>query len=240
MIRTELTRIAGRRGLFLTSVALGIVASTALAVYALLHGDPWGGTDLLDALMATSVVPTVTCVLIGALAGSYDASQGTLRYLVMTGVSRGRLFVNRIAGTVIAIFLVCLPALAIGLAAAIVIDHPAGADPTVGDLAGSSWGYVSQPLTYGLIAVSIGSLLRSNAAAIGVCLGLLLGATAISAVVAAEFGNEAAGYLLPDAAMAVGSLSAGSIPLAAAGAVLVAWLAAFALPSAVRFVRSEY
>jgi len=240
MIQSEIIRIAGRRGLFVTSLALGIVASTALAVSAFLRGDPQGGTDLLDALMATSLVPTFGCVLIGALAGSYDASQGTLRYLVMTGVPRGRLFVSRIVGTAIAIVLVCLPALAIGLAAALVIEHPATADPRAGDLAGSVWGYVSQPLIYGLIAVAVGSLLRSNGAAVGVCLGLLLGATAVSAVVAAELGDGVAGYLLPNAATAVGSLEGGSVPLAGAGAALVAWLAVFVLPSALRFVRSEY
>ena len=240
MIRSEIIRIAGRRGLFVTSLALGIVASTALAVSALLRGDPRGGTDLLDALMATSVVPTFGCVLIGALAGSYDASQGTLRYLVMTGVPRGRLFLNRVTGTAIAMVLVCLRALAMesrdGAPRRRTRPQPTRRRAISQD---GAWGYVSQPLIYGLIAVAVGSLLRSNGAAVAVCLGLLLGATVVSAVVAAELGDGVAGNLLPNAATAVGSLAGGSVPLVGAGAALVAWLAAF-VSGRGPLLRSEY
>ena len=40
-------------------------------------------------------------VLVGALAGSYDTAQGTMRYLVMTGVPRRRLYATRVLGTAI-------------------------------------------------------------------------------------------------------------------------------------------
>ena len=49
-------------------------------------------------------------VLVGALAGSYDTAQGTMRYLVMTGVPRRRLYLTRVLGTAIATIICCAPA----------------------------------------------------------------------------------------------------------------------------------
>ena len=48
-----------------------------------------GGTELLDAMDPISPSATLMAVLVGALAGSYDTAQGTMRYLVMTGVRAG-------------------------------------------------------------------------------------------------------------------------------------------------------
>ena len=53
-----------------------------------------GGTELLDAADPMSIPATLMAVLVGALAGSYDTSQGTMRYLVMTGVPRRRLYAH--------------------------------------------------------------------------------------------------------------------------------------------------
>ena len=78
---------------------------------------------MLDAMGPISLVATIMSVLVGALAGSYDTAQGTMRYLVMTGVPRRRLYATRAAGVAIATILSCLPAIVLGIAAAFLCDH---------------------------------------------------------------------------------------------------------------------
>ena len=89
------------------------------------------------------------------------------------------------------------------------------------------WAYLVNPLVYGLVSVGVGSLLRSNGAAIGVSLGFALGGGVITGLVNAYVSETPRGYLLPAATAIVASLDRDSdISLAAAFVAVVAWLAA--------------
>ena len=99
-----------------------------------------GGTRLLDAMGPISLVATLMAVLVGALAGSYDTAQGTMRYLVMTGVPRRRLYATRVLGMAIATIICCLPAIALGIVAAYACRHSEFNDPTLSSVLGADLG----------------------------------------------------------------------------------------------------
>lgn len=238
MIASEVLRIVRRRGSYLSAVLLGLAIMVAVVVYRAFRDRPDdGGTSLLDVLGGVGAIATITAVIVGALAGSYDTANGTMRYLVMTGVPRVRLLANRLAGTLIAVALACVPAIVVGIAGAIALPHSEAA--TVRDHAAAVWGYASPALIYAAVSVLVGSLLRSNGASIAVSLGLFLGGSIISALVATKVSATAGALLLPDAAGAVASLDRSAIPLAASFAVVVAWLAALAVAAAWRVSREE-
>ena len=111
MIASEVLRIVRRRGSYLSAVLLGLAIMVAVVVYRAFRDRPDdGGTSLLDVLGGVGAIATITAVIVGALAGSYDTANGTMRYLVMTGVPRVRLLANRLAGTLIAVALTALAA----------------------------------------------------------------------------------------------------------------------------------
>lgn len=241
MIGSELMRIARRRGLFLTAIVLGAApVAFALAYYLVWDDGPADAGDLLDTIGVLALVPTVMAVLLGALAGSYDTANGIMRYLVMTGVPRLRLYVDRVVGTLLAVLVVNVPAALLLVAGLYALPAPASGAPGAGDVLGAIWELVAQPLVFAIVAVAVGSLLRSNGAAIGVGLVLLLGSTILTAIVETQVSETAAELLLSPAALAVASLDGGRIPLLASAGVLVAWLAAFLALGALRTVRDEY
>ena len=91
MLRTELLRIMRRRGSYWTACLLGLAAVATMIVVRLSQNAEPGGTDLLDAMDPISTPALLMAVIVAALAGSYDVAQGTMRYLVMTGVPRSRI-----------------------------------------------------------------------------------------------------------------------------------------------------
>jgi hypothetical protein len=91
------------------------------------------------------------------------------------------------------------------------------------------------------VSVAVGSLLRSNGAAIGVSLGFALGGGVITGLVNAYVSKTLSGYLLTAAAPIVASLDRhAEIPLAAAFAALAAWLALFVGAGLWRTLHDEY
>ena len=110
MLASEIRRIVGRRGSFWSAVFVGFATVVIVIIVRLTQSGDAGGTELLDAADPMSIPATLMAVLVGALAGSYDTSQGTMRYLVMTGVPRRRLYGTRVLGTAIATILCCVPA----------------------------------------------------------------------------------------------------------------------------------
>ena len=166
-----------------------------------------GGTELLDAMDPISIVATLMAVLVGALAGSYDTAQGTMRYLVMTGVPRRRLYAHARARH--------------GDRDRALLragDRPrdrrrlrpaATARPTIrrfSAVVGAVWAYLVNPLVFGLVSMAVGSLLHSNGAAIGVSLGFSLGGGILTGARRAYVSETLAGYLLPAATDIVAQL----------------------------------
>ena len=241
MLASEVRRIVGRRGSFWSALLIGFGAVALLIAVRLTGKEDPGGTLMLDAMGPISLVATIMSVLVGALAGSYDTAQGTMRYLVMTGVPRRRLYANRVAGMVIATLIACAPAVVLGIAAAHVCRHGPLRDPSFTDDLGAVWAYVALPIVFGLVSLGVGSLLRSNGAAIGVSLGFALGGTVLTGLAANFVSETLAGYLLPAATPVVASLQGDDhISLGAAFVSVAVWLAAFLALGLLRTLRDEY
>jgi ABC-type transport system involved in multi-copper enzyme maturation permease subunit len=241
MLASEVRRIVGRRGSFWSALLIGFGAVVLLISIRLTGKEDPGGTPMLDAMGPISIVATIMSVLVGALAGSYDTAQGTMRYLVMTGVPRRRLYANRVAGMVIATLIACAPAVVLGIAAAYVCRHGSLADPTFTDDLGAVWAYVALPIVFGLVSLGVGSMLRSNGAAIGVALGFALGGTVLTGLAANFISETLASYLLPAATPVVASLQGNDqISLGAAFVSVAVWLAAFLAVGLLRTLRDEY
>jgi ABC-type transport system involved in multi-copper enzyme maturation permease subunit len=241
MLAAEVRRIVGRKGSFWSALLLGLGAVITMIIIRLTQSGDAGGTELLDAMDPISTVALLMAVLVGALAGSYDTAQGTMRYLVMTGVPRRRLYATRVLGTAIATILCCLPAIVLAIVAAYVCDHSSFNDPTLRADLGGAWAYLANPLVFALVSVAVGSLLRSNGAAIGVSLGFALGGGILTGVISAYVSETLAGYLLPAATDIVAQVDRhGDISLAAAAAALVVWLVAFVGAGLWRTLHDEY
>ena len=104
-------------------------------------------------------------------------------------------------------------------------------EPTLRSVAGAIWAYLVNPVVYGLVSVAVGSLLRSNGAAIGVSLGFAFGGGILTGVIGNFISETLASYLLPAAAPIVASLDRNAdISLAAAFAALAVWLVASSAP----------
>ena len=91
------------------------------------------------------------------------------------------------------------------------------------------------------MSVGVGSLLRSNGAAIGVSLGFAFGGGLLTGVVGNYISETAASYLLPAAAPIVASLDRhADIPLSLAFAAVAVWLIAIVGAGMWRTLLDEY
>lgn len=241
MLATEIRRIVGRRGSYWTAILLGLATVVTVIIVRLSQSGDAGGTEFLDAADPMSLPATLMAVLVGALAGSYDTAQGTMRYLVMTGVPRWRLYVTRVLGTAIATVICCVPAVVLMIVGAYAFRHSSFNDPTVSSDVGAVWAYVANPLVFGLVSVAVGSLLHSNGAAIGISLGFSLGGAIITGLIANYLSETVADYLLPAATDIAAQIDHHQhIPVAAAFAAIVVWLVAFLGAGLWRVLRDEY
>ncbi|MBA2294590.1 MAG: hypothetical protein H0W16_05610 [Actinobacteria bacterium] len=246
MIRSTLRTITGRRGSF-RGGGLVILAGIFLVIVVLLvvnelrpvRNPSIGGQPMLDGVGGVVwALGIVIGILVGALAGSYDVAQGTMRYLVLTGVGRVRLYAARTIALVAAIGLLLLPALAIGIVAVLVLPSDPNDEVTAGELADVVWTAVVWPLVFALIAMGIGSVLRSNGVAIAISLLFAFAASPLLTLL--EAWNETIGdlMLLPALDRVTGGGSSLAIPVAALavfGWVAVPWLLGLA-----RHLRDEY
>jgi ABC-type transport system involved in multi-copper enzyme maturation permease subunit len=241
MLAAEVRRIVGRRGSYWSALLIGFGAVVLMIIIRLTQSGDAGGSELLDAMGPISLVATLMAVLVGALAGSYDTAQGTMRYLVMTGVPRRRLYATRVLGMAVATVICCLPAIVLGIVAAYSCRHSEFNDPTLSADLGAIWAYLADPIVFGLVSVGVGSLLHSNGAAIGVSLAFALGGGVITGLVGNYISESAASYLLPAATPIMASLDRhAEIPLAAAFAAVAAWLALLLGAGLLRTLRDEY
>jgi ABC-type transport system involved in multi-copper enzyme maturation permease subunit len=246
MILATLRTILGRRGSFIGSLgtALGAVILTIVIVYIVHQRNPTeyasaGGAPLLDAVTAVLVlVGVVVAIVLGALAGSYDVSQGTMRYLLLAGPSRWSIYLSRTVAVLIASWLVLLPALVVGLAACVVLPTAAQDEMTAASVGSSVWNVLLLAGTYALISMGIGSLLRANGAAIAIALVINIGVTPAIGLLSAW--SETLGDLaLPHVLSELGGTDTG-LPIAAAVVAFVVWLALFLGAGWWRVSRDEY
>jgi ABC-type transport system involved in multi-copper enzyme maturation permease subunit len=246
MIGATAWTIAGRKGSFLGGAAISLLVVVAAAVArAIVNArDPdthpsVGGAVFLEAAGGLVFFASILVgVLMGALAGSYDTSQGTMRYLVMTGASRAGIFASRAAALVASVYLAVLPAVVLMLALAFLLPRTAGEALSAHDVLAGLWSIALFAGVYALVSLGIGSLLRSNGAAIAVALVINF-ALAPLIVLLAAWSETAASLTLPVVlATLVGDDTEIGIPVAAAA--LAGWLALFLGAGWARVARDEY
>ncbi len=238
LVGYELRRIVGRSGSFFgaMAVALAIALLTAgLAPEEAQTGAVWASVIGVPLVFGATVV--------SALEGSYDMSQGTMRYLVLTGVPRWRLVAIRVPAVLLAILLIALPSVLVGLAAM------ASAGEEAGEIARGLGSGLTVALSWGLVAMAVGTLLQSNGAGIAVALVLYLAANVITAIVRSEVSEQVGDYLLPNVVSTVarfGGEVADTVPdptglsFVSALVALVIWLVAIVALAAARVERDEY
>lgn len=246
MIAASLRAITGRRGSFRGGgivILLGVllVVAVLLVVNELRPGrnPSIGGQPMLDGVGGVVwALGIVVAILVGSLAGSYDVAQGTMRYLLLTGVGRVRLYAGRTVALVAAIALLLVPALAIGTFAVFVLPSADRDDVSARELADVVWTSVLWPLVFGLIAMGIGSLLRSNGPAIAISLLFAFAASPLLTLVGAWKETVGDLMLLPALDRIAGGESSVSIPVAAVA--VLAWVALPWVLGLARHVRDEY
>jgi hypothetical protein len=245
--RALLRTIVGRKGSFLgtAGVTLGavvIVAVVLIVVHALRPGrnPSIGGQPMLDGVAgAVWLLGGVGAIVIGALAGSYDVAQGTMRYLVLTGMHRVGLYAARTAALVAAVILALAPALLVGTLLVVALPSEAADDVKPSELADVLWTCLLWPVVFALIAMGIGSLLRSNGAAVAIALFFAFAATPLLGLVSLASRTLGDLMLLPALDRVTGGDDS-SVSVAAAAVAVVVWVLAFWSAGAIRIQRDEY
>ena len=246
MTRALLRTIVGRKGSFLgttgvTFAAVLIVAVALVIVHTLRPGrnPSIGGQPMLDGVSgAVWLLGGVGAIVIGALAGSYDVAQGTMRYLVLTGVRRVAMYAARTVALVVAVLLALAPALAVGIAFVYILPSEAEANVKPSELGDVVWTCLLWPTVFAVIAMGIGSLLRSNGAAVAISLFFAFAAAPLLGLVSAASDTLGDLMLLPALDRVTGADE--GAPLAAAALAVVAWVGVFWSAGAVRITRDEY
>jgi len=236
----------GRRGSFWGGSGTVLVVTLIVVIVVwIVHihdraGHPSiGGQGMLDATSSVLViVGVVVSILIGALAGSYDVAQGTMRYLMMTGASRFGIYVTRIVATVLTVWLALTPAALLAVLATFLLPYTAGDGISGSAVASFLWAVVLGSAVFALISMAVGSLLRSNGAAIAVALVINVAMTPLLALLRA-WNQTVADLTLPLAFIRLtGGDTSVSIPVAAVSLAL--WMGTFLTIGFARIYRDEY
>jgi ABC-2 family transporter len=244
--RALLRTIVGRKGSFLgtAGVAFGaviVVAVVLVVVHTLRPGrnPSIGGQPMLDGVSgAVWLLGGVGAIVLGALAGSYDVAQGTMRYLVLTGVRRLALYASRTVALLLAVLLALSPALLLGLVLVFALPSKPEANVTASEVGDAVWTCLLWPTVFAVIAMGIGSLLRSNGAAVAISLFFAFAAAPLLGLVHAASPTLGDLMLLPALDRVTGADE--GAPLVAAAIAVLVWVAAFWSAGAVRIARDEY
>jgi ABC-type transport system involved in multi-copper enzyme maturation permease subunit len=246
VIRATMRTIIGRKGSFYGG-ALVLLAGVliAIAVVIVVHelrpgrNPSMGGRNLLDATGGVAfLVGTVVAILIGALAGSYDAAQGTMRYLVMTGARRGQIYAVRTFALVLSVWLALLPSVLLGSLAALLLPQEAEDKIGLREIGALLWSMGLLFAVFALISMGIGAVLRSNGAAIAISLVFALGFTPLLALID-SVSHTVGDLMLPNLIdRLTGGDDGAPIPVAAVG--LVVWVGVFWAAGRLRVQRDEY
>ncbi|MFN8109483.1 MAG: hypothetical protein U0Y82_06510 [Thermoleophilia bacterium] len=243
MLVQEVRKIIRRRGMYWSFVGVCLLAVIAVHVVNVIvratGHDGIAGRDLMSAVYgALTFAGLIMGALLGAQEGAYDVSQGTFRYLVMTGHSKLRLYLLRLPAFVIAVTLGLLPSIVLGLVSVPLVPRH-GDSPALhaSDFGLAVWQPLLITVVYGLIALAVGALLRSVGAAIAVALVLNLAGLQLFQLLTLI----SDGLKVVVLSVAIGALTGGGeISIAAGVVTVVVWVGVFLVAGAVRTVRSEY
>ncbi len=241
--RAELGRMLRRRGLIITAVAIpaAVVVVNAIIKMVLHTRSPEeypivGGSSMLaDGVLVTFVL-LILATLIGATLGAEDTANGTLRYILLTGFSRIRLYLVRLPIVTIVGILVSLPALLLLIIAAVVLPHEGAPSISASDLWQTFLSFAATTTVYGLIAYGIGTAIRSTGGAIAVALGLnIVGLNLVGLITLWQPSVE--DWMLPVALARV--TEGGDTSIGVALLALLIWCGAFLVVGLARALRTE-
>ncbi|MGX6447293.1 hypothetical protein ACVU7I_04405 [Patulibacter sp. S7RM1-6] len=239
LLGAEVRRITGRRASFYGAIAFAVLVT----VLGVVLDDPNDGNQALDHFTtAGRFAGLLGIVVMGALAGSYDTANGTMRYLVLTGVPRWQLGVVRLLGIMVA----ALPMAAIVLVISYVAAAPEAGGVTGDALVHAIWAVLATLWAWGLVSAGIGMLMRSNGPAIAASIVLFFGGTLITGIVAGFVSETLANYLLPVVFDQVAEWEGKGGPadyrlaLGTAVVTLLVWLGAIVALGLARVQRDEY
>lgn len=127
-----------------------------------------------DFVFGMSTLGTIVLIVVGARLGSEEHAAGTLRYQLLTGVPRGRLYLSKVLAAVVIVLVVVVACVVPALVGAALIGDDGGPAVT-GEMIGEGvWNLVVTLLVPALIALGIGGLFRSTGPAITIALFLNL------------------------------------------------------------------
>ncbi len=236
--RAELGRMLRRRWLIITAAAIPaavVVMSTSIQMVHYSHG----ALMIRDGEIVTFVL-LILATLIGATLGAEDTANGTLRYILLTGFSRIRLYLVRLPIVAIVGILVSLPALPILVIAVVVLPNEGAPSISASDLWQTFLSFAATTTVYGLIAYGIGTAIRSTGGAIAVALGInIVGMNLARLIALWQPGAE--DWTLPVAlANATGSVTAsGDTSIVFALLALLIWCGVFLVVGLARALRTE-
>ena len=238
LVKAEIRRILGRRGSAWGSAVVILLASIGVFVTSLVS-DQATGPKIIDLGTGIEGILVIICsILLGALAGCYDVDQGTMRYLVLTGVSRTRLVLVRIPGLIFAIIAVSLPGMLLVSFAGLIAPSPAPSGSNLFDLYYAVW---MSGIIYGLLGLTVGMFLRSNGVAIAIALVVSLVGAIIASAIAEKISDTVGGLFFSQVTTSVVERQGGdivSLPVAALATIM--WLVLLLGAAAIRVNRAEY
>lgn len=247
MILATARTIVGRKGTFFSTVGLALLGVIAVAVIRVIvnarnpdiHPSIGGAIFVEEAGGIIFFVGVLGGVLMGALAGSYDVAQGTMRYLVMTGVSRVQIYAARGIALLASVFVALVPGILLMLVLAVALPQVDGEGVDGRDLLVTLWSIALFAGVYALVSMGIGSLLRSNGAAITIAL-LINFALTPALFVIAIWSEKVASLALPAALGTLTGDDESEIGYGLATVAVLAWLALFLGGGLARIERDEY
>lgn len=176
MIAADLLKLRRRRGLWGSALLVPAALVTLLAVLAATDTvDADGGrTFVEDLTLAMNLVVTVLAVLVGARLGSEERAAGTLRYQLLTGTPRHRLYLAKVGALVVTALLITAAATVAITVGSLVVPAGGSEATAAGDVLAAFWSILLPALCYGAVAFGVGALLGSTGPAITVALILNL------------------------------------------------------------------
>jgi len=178
MVSAEILRLRKNRGLVIWLFVLTTGAVTAFFLIAegfhlnnsAQNGPAGGAVNFRHPLMILSILGAVAATILGTNAGTSDVTSGVFRDLVVTGVSRLRLYLARVPG----LLAVWLPIILVGYAVATVFNFA-----FAGNLRTLTATQIFKDGLWVVVVTSIALMVAMGLAALigsrGITIGILLG-----------------------------------------------------------------
>lgn len=242
LIPAEIRRQTGRKGSFFGSMGFVGLFAIGLFVVVIFSSKDTGFRSMEDGTGLLMFSAIIASIVIGATAGAYDVDQGTMRYLVLTGVPRWQLMLVRVPALMVTIILVTLPAMLLVIVSSLLSPSPGFGS---GDLFDLFWAVWISGFCYGILSLAIGTFLKSNGVAIAVCVVLNFAGILIAGLIYEYVSEDLGNAFFPVVASVVVDRKAGAPPdptlsLATSSVVLVIWLTALLGAAVARIQRAEY